>query len=95
MYKFWRMQRVKRILLLVLIVFIVLIFIGGVIFIYFIRKGQIEVVEEDFFVLKFILRSVFFNLMYVFMFDKNEIKIENLFVSKLILDVINKVNMIG
>lgn len=95
MYKFWRMQRVKRILLLVLIVFFVLIFIGGVIFIYFIRKGQIEVVEEDFFVLKFILRSVFFNLMYVFMFDKNEIKIENLFVSKFILDVINKVNMIG
>lgn len=33
--------------------------------------------------------------MYVFMFDKNEIKIENLFVSKFILDVINKVNMIG
>lgn len=82
----------KRILLLALIVFIVLILIGGAIFIYFTRKGQ---TEEDFPVLKSTPRSVFFNPMHVLMFDKNETKIENPPVSKSILDVINKANMIG
>lgn len=82
----------KRILLLALIVFIVLILIGGAIFIYFTRKGQTEV---DFPVLKSTPRSVFFNPMHVLMFDKNETKIENPPVSKSILDVINKANMIG
>lgn len=85
----------KRILLLALIVFIVLILIGGAIFIYFTRKGQTEVVEEDFPVLKSTPRSVFFNPIHVLMFDKNETKIENPPVSKSILDVIHKANMIG
>lgn len=87
MHEFRRMQRVKRILLLALVVCIVLILIGGSIFIFFIKKGQTEAIENDFLVLNSTPKSVFVNPMHVLMFDKNETKIENPATSKTILDI--------
>lgn len=93
MHKFRRMQRVKRILL-ALIVGIVLILIGCAIFIYFIRKGQAEVIEDDFPLLNSTPRSVFVNPLHVLVFDENETTIESPALSRIMLDFY-KANLIG